>query len=71
MDTPHWWGELTAIPKVEDPRKLGQKIHASFLIPAVRCETFPGQVYTMPPAPKCLTKCRFIPDDLSYQDIQQ
>ena len=30
MDTPHWWVELTAIPNVEDPRKLAQKIHASF-----------------------------------------
>ena len=25
----------------------------------------------MPPAPKCLTRSRFAPDDLTYQDIQQ
>ena len=71
MDTPHWWEELTTIPKVEDPKKLVQKIHAFFLIPAVRCETFPGQVYTVPPAPKCLTNGRFIPNNPSYQDIWQ
>ena len=69
MDTPHWWVELTAIPEVEYPRKLAQKICASFLIPAVRCETFPGQEYTMPPAPKCLTRGRFIPNDSSYLDV--
>ena len=38
LDTPHWWAELTTIPEVEDPRKLAQKIHASCLILAVRCE---------------------------------
>ena len=30
MDTPHWWAELTAIPKVEDPKRLAQKICTSF-----------------------------------------
>ena len=39
LDTPHRWGELTAIPDVEDLRRLAQKICASFLIPVVRCET--------------------------------
>ena len=71
MDTPYWWEELITIPEVEDPKKLAQKIRASFSIPAVRCETFPDQGYTVPPAPKCLTRSRFIPDDLTYQDIQQ
>ena len=69
LDTPHWWEELTAIPKVEDPRRLAWKIHASFLIPAVRCEALLNQDYTMPPAPKCLTRGRFLPDDPSYQDV--
>ena len=71
LDTPHWWAELTTIPKVEDPRKLAQKICASFLIPVVRCEAFLGQDYTMSPAPKCLTRVRFLPNDPSYQDVQQ
>ena len=71
MDTPHWWGELTVIPEVEDPRKLAWKIHASFSIPGVRCETFPGQEYTMPPATRCLTRGRFIPNNPSYQDVWQ
>ena len=36
MDTPYWWEELITIPEVEDPKKLAQKIRASFSIPAVR-----------------------------------
>ena len=67
---PHWWAELTAIPNVEYPRKLAQEISTSFLILAVRCEALPGQDYTMPPAPKCLTRGRFLPNDPSYQDVQ-
>ena len=62
--------ELTTIPEVEDPRRLAQKICASFLIMAVRCEALPGQDYTMPPASKCLTRGRFLPNDPSYQDVQ-
>ena len=27
--------------------------------------------YTMPPAPKCLSRSAFILDELSYQDIHQ
>ena len=69
LDTPHWWAELTAIPEVEDPRMLAQKTHASFLILVVQCEAFPGQDYTAPPAPKCLTRGRFLPNDPSYWDV--
>ena len=69
LDTGSWWAELTVIPNVEDPRKLAWKICASFLILAVRCEALPGQDYTAPPAPKCLTRGRFLPDDPSYQDV--
>ena len=69
MDMPYWWTELTAIPGVEDPWKLAWKIHASFSIPAVRSKVFPGQGYTVPPAPKCLTQNVFLPDELSYQDM--
>ena len=52
LDMPCWWMELTAIPGVEDPWKLAQKIWASFLIPEVRSRVFPGQDYTASPAPK-------------------
>ena len=48
LDTPHWWGELVAIPDVEDLKRLAQKIWASFLILAVRCEAFLNQDYTTP-----------------------
>ena len=71
MDMPYWWAELIAIPGVEDPKKLTQKIHASFLIPAVRSRVFLGQGYNAPPTPKCLTQSVFLPDNLSYQDMQQ
>ena len=71
LDMPCWWGELTAIPGVEDPRKLDWKIQASFLIPAVRNQVFLGQGYTTAPAPKCLTWNVFLLDELSYQDAQQ
>ena len=47
------------------------KIWASFLIPKVRSRVFLGQDYTTPPAPKCLTWNVFLPDELSYQDVQQ
>ena len=65
--------ELTAIPGVEDPWKLTHKIWASFLIPEVRSRSrvFLGQDYTVPPVPRCLTWNMFLPDELSYQDVQQ
>ena len=69
LDTSHWWGELTAIPDVEDLNRLAQKIHTSFLIPVVRCETLQNQDYTTSPAPKCLSRNRFLPNDPTYQDV--
>ena len=71
LDMPHWWVELTAISNVENPKELARKIHASFLIPTVRCEASLGQGYTASPTPKCLTRNMFLPNDLSYQDICQ
>ena len=68
---PCWWMELSAIPGVKDPWKLAQKIWASFSIPKVRSRALPGQDYTASPAPKCLTQNAFLPDELSYQDVQQ
>ena len=70
LDTLHWWGEVTTIPDVEDPRRLAQKICASFLIPVVRFETLLNQDYTACPAPKCLSRSRFLPNDPTYQDDQ-
>ena len=32
---------------------------------------FPGPRYTAPPASKCLTQNVFLPDELSYKDVQQ
>ena len=71
LDMPCWWVELTAISNVENPKRLAWKIHASFLILVVRCEASPGQAYTAPPAPKCITRNMFLPDDPSYQDVKQ
>ena len=71
MDTPYWWAELTAIPELENPKRLAWKIHASFSILMIRCKAFPGQVYTVPPAPRCITRNLFLPNNLSYQDVQQ
>ena len=70
LGTPTWWPELKAIPGVTDPQKLACKIQASFYIPKVRMRASLGQEYTMPPAPKCLSRNAFLPDELSYQDVQ-
>ena len=70
LDSLHWWGELVAIPDVEDPRRLAWKIHASFLIPVVRCGVLLNEDYTMSFAPKCLISSRFLPDDPTSQDVQ-
>ena len=53
-----------------DLKKLAQKIHTSFNIPVVRCEALQNQDYTAPPAPRCVTRGRFLPDNPSYQDVQ-
>ena len=71
MDTPHWWAELITILGVEEPKKLTQKIHASFSILMVRSRVFQDEGYTAPPAPKCLTQNVFLLDELSYQDMGQ
>ena len=64
LDMPHWWVELTAIPDVENPKRLAWKIRAFFSILVVRCEASPGQGYMAPPAPKHLTRNLFLPDNL-------
>ena len=47
LDTPHWWAELTAIPEVDDPKKLAWKICTYFLIP-VQSGVRPSQAKITP-----------------------
>ena len=67
---PHWWEELITIPDVEDVWRLTQKIWASFKVPSVRKEAPEDQPFTMPPAPKCIQKCEFLPDGMPCQDMR-
>ena len=71
LGTPTWWMELQAILGIRDPQKLAQKIRASFYIPEVRMRALLEPGYTKPPAPRSLDRNAFLPDDLSYQDVQQ
>ena len=71
LGTPAWWKELQAVPGITDPQKLGQKIRASFYIPEVRMRTLLEPGYTVPPALRSLNRNTFLPDNLSYQDVQQ
>ena len=71
LGTPAWWMELQAIPGIRDPQKLAQKIRDSFYIPEVRMRTLWEPGYTVPPTPKSLNRNAFLPDDLSYQDVQK
>ena len=69
MDTPYWWEELTAIPDMGDIKKLAWKIHASFDVSVAQCKALRSQEHTAPPAPKCLKRGMFLPDNPSYQDV--
>ena len=71
LSIPTWWLELRAILGVKDLQKLAHKIQASFSIPEVRIRATLGQGYTTLPAPRCLNRNAFLPDDLSYQDVWQ
>ena len=71
LGTPAWWSELKAIPGGKDLQKPAHKIQASFYIPEVRMRASLEQEYPATPAPKCLNRNAFLPDELSYQDIQQ
>ena len=74
VDTPNWWKELVTIPNVGDPKRLAQKICASFKVPRVRCKTLRDHgEYTTPPALKCIQRNMFLSDTSShllYQDYQ-
>ena len=71
LGTPTWWMELQAIPGIRDPWKLARKIRVSFYIPEVRMRTLLEPGYTVPPTPRSLDRNTFLPDNLSYQDVQQ
>ena len=71
LGTPAWWTELQAIPGIRDPWKLAWKIRTSFNIPEVRMRTLLEPGYTVPPTLRSLDRNAFLPDDLSYQDMQQ
>ena len=71
LGTPTWWTELKAIPGIQDPWKLAQKIRASFYIPKVRMRTLLEPEYTVPPVLRSLDRNAFLPDELSYQDMWQ
>ena len=71
LGTPVWWTELQAIPGIRDPWKLAQKIRALFYIPEVRMRTLWEPGYTVPLTPKSLDRNTFLPNDLSYQDVQK
>ena len=71
LRTPTWWMELQAILGIRDPQKLAQKIRTSFYIPEVRMRTLLEPGYTAPPTLRSIDRNAFLPDDLSYQDMQQ
>ena len=71
LGTPAWWTKLQAVLGIRDPRKVAWKIRASFYIPEVRMRTLLEPGYIVPPAPRSLDRNAFLPDDLSYQDVQQ
>ena len=71
LGTPAWWTELQAILGIRDPQKLSWKIRALFYIPEVRMRTLLEPGYTVPPTLRSLDRNAFLPDDLSYQDVQQ
>ena len=74
LDTPDWWKELVTIPNVGDPKRLAQKIHASFEVLQVKCKTLRDhREYTVPPMPKCIQRNMFLSDassHLLYEDYQ-
>ena len=71
LGTPTWWTELQAILGIRDPQKLARKIRASFYIPEVRMRTLLEPGYTVPPTLRSLDRNAFLPNNLSYQDVQQ
>ena len=52
-------------------RNLLRKSVPPFQFQQLKARSSLGQGYTAPPAPRCLTWSVFLPDKLSYQDMQQ
>ena len=71
LGTPTWWRELEAVLNIEDTCKFARKIWASFYVPEVRSRTNPGQLFSVPPAPRNLNRGAFYPKGLEYQDVRQ
>ena len=70
LGTPMWWEELGAVPGIKDWHKFTQKFRASFYIPEVRMRASLEQGYTAPLAPQSLNRSTFLPERLTYQDVQ-
>ena len=71
LGTPAWWGELAAVPGIEDRHKFTRKIRASFYVPEVCLRASPDWVYTSPPAPWVLNRGTFHLENFAYQDMRQ
>ena len=71
LGTPAWWGELAAVPSIEDRHKFVRKIRASFYVPEVCLRASLEWVYTAPPAPQVLNRGTFHPENFAYQDVRQ
>ena len=71
LGSPAWWTELKVILGIRDPWKLNWTIRASFYIPKVRMRALLKPEYTVPPALRSLNRNAFLPDKLSYQDMQK
>ena len=65
------WGELAAVPGIEDRHKFAWKIRASFYVPEVHLRVSPEWVYTTPPAPWVLDRGTFHLEKFAYQDVRQ
>ena len=60
------------IPEVDDYWELAWMIQAPFKLPWwVSGLHDVENYYLAPPAPKCLARNMFLPDNLSYQDVRQ
>ena len=50
--------------------EIGPVFWATFEVPSVRMEALEGQPFTMPPALKCVQRCKFLLDGLPCQDMR-
>ena len=61
VDMPDWWGELVAIPDIDDYQKLAQKIRASLKIPRVRSKAQRVENdYSLPTFLNCISQKAFL-----------